>query len=401
LRRALVAAAVVLVAIPGAYARPSADPGVTSSTILLGGTGPLSGPEVAYSGVLVGADAYFKYVNANGGVNGRKIEYRYLDDAYDPSRTVQNVRRLVQQDRVFAMFNMVGTEQNLAVRPFLNAAKVPQLYGGTGVRKIGRERARYPWTMGYLPSFVAEGRLYGQHIAKTRRGTTVAVLSEASDYGRDLLAGLRLGLGKKARVVATQTYEVIDTDLSSQLIQLKRSGAKVLVLFTLPKQTIAGFLAANRLGWRPPTYVTSVSVDPAVMGAVQATAGRRVGENAITVNWMKDSSNPVNAGDPAIRLYKRIMQRFAPGRNANEVVHLYGMAVAYSMVQTLRAAGRNPTRASLLRAATHMNHHVPFMVKGITIKTSPQDYFPISQVRFLRYQRGYWRQFGRVITAND
>ena len=398
---ALAALVAALVAIPGAHARPAAEPGVTSSTILLGGTGPLSGPEVAYAGTMIGAKAYFDHVNANGGVHGRRIEYRYLDDGYDPSRTVQAVRRLVQQDRVFAMFNMVGTEQNLAVRPFLNAARVPQLFGGTGVRSIGREYRRYPWSMGYLPSFFAEGRLYGRHLVQTRRNARVAVLHEASDYGRDLLGGLRAGIGRKARIVGVQTYEVTDTDLSSQIAQLRRSGANVLMMFALPKQTIAGFLAANRFGWRPPTYVTSVSVDPAVMKIVQATTGNRAGENAITVQWMKDSSNPANARDASIRLYKSIMRRHAPDRNVDEVVHLYGMAVAYSMVQTLRAAGRNPTRASLLRAATRLDHQVPFMVQGIRIKTSPNDYFPISNVRYLRYRNGYWRQFGRIVSAAD
>jgi ABC-type branched-subunit amino acid transport system substrate-binding protein len=400
-RFGLAALLALVVAIPAAHARPSADPGVTSSTILLGGTGPLSGPEVAYAGVLIGAQAYFAHVNAQGGVHGRKIEYRYLDDGYDPSRTVQAVRRLVQQDRAFAIFNVVGTEQNLAVRSFLNASKVPLLFGGTGVRAMGREYRRYPWAMGYLPSFFAEGRLYGRHLVGTRRNAKVAVLYEASSYGRDLLAGLRAGIGRKATIVAQQTYEVIDTDLSSQVAQLRRSGANVLMMFALPKQTIGAFVAANRLGWRPFTYVTSVSVDPAVMKIVQATTGNKAGENAVTVQWMKDSSNPANARDPAIRLYKTIMRRYAPGRNVDEVVHLYGMAVAYSMVKVLQAAGRNPTRASVLRAATHMDHRVPFMFNGIRIKTSPRDYFPISDVRFLRYRNGYWRQFGKVVSAAD
>ena len=378
---------------------PSADPGVTGSTIVLGGSGPLSGPEVAYAGTMIGAKAYFDHVNATGGVHGRKIEYRYLDDGYDPSRTVQNVRRLVQQDRVFAMFNVVGTEQNLAVRSFLNALKVPHLFGGTGVRALGRDFRRYPWSMGYLPSFFGEGRLYARHLVGTRKAAKVAVLYEASDYGRELLAGFKAGIGSRARVVAQQTYEVIDTDLSSQIAQLRRSGADVLMLFALPKQTIGAFVSANRLGWRPRTYVTSVSVDPAVMKIVRATTGNRAGENAITVQWMKDASNPANAKDPAVRLYKQVMQRYAPERNPNEVVHLYGMAVAYSMVQALKAAGRSPTRAGLLRAATRLDHQVPFMVEGIKVKTSPRDYFPISHVRFLRYRNGYWRQFGKIVPA--
>jgi branched-chain amino acid transport system substrate-binding protein len=380
---------------------PHATPGVSSSTVVVGSTGPLSGPEVAYAGVLLGAQAYFKYVNDHGGVRGRKIDYRIVDDGYDPSRTVQATRKLIQQDKVFAMINMIGTEQNLAVRPFLNAAKVPQLFAGTGSRKIGLEHAKYKWTMGYLASFFAEGRLYGQHLVKTKPGSKVAVLYEASDYGRDLLAGLRAGIGRKASVVATQTYEVTDTDLSSQIVQLKRSGAGVLMVFALPKQTIGGLLAVSRLDWSPTTYVSAVSVDPAVMRIVQATAGKQAGENALTLHWMKDASNPANAKDPAIRLYRTIMRKYLPGRSPDEVVHLYGMAVAYSFVQALKASGANPTRDSLLRAVTHMDHQVPFMVKGIKVHTSPNDYFPVSKVRFLRYQRGYWRQFGGLVPTSE
>jgi branched-chain amino acid transport system substrate-binding protein len=395
------AALAVLVAVSGAHARPAAVPGVSATRVLIGGTGPLSGPEVAHAGAILGAQAYFRYVNDRGGVHGRSIEYRYVDDGYDPSRTIHAVRRLVQQDHVFAMFNIVGTEHNVAVRAFLNAARVPQLFGGTGLRKIGRERERYPWTMGYLPSFFAEGRLYARHLTRTRPRARVAIVYEASSYGRDLVAGFRASVGRRVRIVATQTYETTDTDLTSQIAHLWRSGANTLMLFSLPRQTIAGFLAVARVGWRPRTYVSAMSGDPAVMKVVQATAGSRTGENAITIAWMKDATNPALARDPAIQLYKRIMRRYAPGRNVDEVAHLYGMSAAYSLVETLRRAGANPTRDSLLRAATRLDHQVPFMVRGVRIETSPRDYFPISRVRFTRYQRGYWRQFGGLVRAAD
>lgn len=401
MRAAAVALLALVVAIPGAYAGSTADPGVTPSTIVIGGTGPLTGPEVGYAGVMIGAKAYFDHVNARGGVSGRKIEYRYLDDGYDPSRTVQAVRRLVQQDNVFAMFNMVGTEQNVAVRPFLNAAKVPHLFGGSGLRKLGREYRRYPWTMPYLPSFFGEARLYGRHLVQTRRGARIGVLHEASEYGREMLAGLRAGIGAKARVVGTETYEVTDIDLTSQIVQLRRSGANVLMLFSLPRQTIGAFIAAGRLGWNPKTYVNAVSADPAVLKIAQTTTGKKTGENAITLAWMKDASNPANAKDPAIQLYRQIMRRYASNRNANEVVHMYGMAVAYSLVEALKKAGRNPTRASLLRAAQRLDHQVPFMVKGIKVQTTPRDYFPIARVVFYRYQRGYWRLFGKLMSAGE
>jgi branched-chain amino acid transport system substrate-binding protein len=396
---ALAALLAALAWIPGAHGGPAATPGVTSTTILLGGSGPLSGPEVAYAGVLVGARAYFDHVNSTGGVHGRRIEYRYLDDGYDPSRTVQNTRRLVQGDGVFAMVNVVGTEHNLAIRPFLNAAGVPNLFGGTGLRRIALERTRYPWTMGYLPSFFAEGRLYGRHVSRTRTRARIAVLHDATEYGRELLAGVRAGLGNRARVVSTRSTEATDVDVSSQVAQLRRSGANVLMVLTLPKQTIGAFVAGGRLGWLPAAYVSSVSVDPAVMKIVQATAGRRAGEGAITVNWMKDATQPALRNDAGVRLYRSVMRRHAPDRNPDEVVHLYGMAVAYSTVEALKAAGRSPTRRSFLQAAHRLDHQVPFMLKGIRITTSPRDAFPISKVSFYRYRQGYWRPFGRLVDA--
>ena len=390
-----------LAAIPGAYARPEATPGVSADRILLGGTGPLSGPEVAYAGVLAGANAYFRHVNANGGVHGRRIEYRYYDDAYDPSRTVLGTRRLVQQDQVFAIFNTVGTEQNLAIRGFLNAAKVPQLFGGTGLRRFGQERARYPWTLNFLHSFFSEGRLYGRHIAQNRRGARVAVIYEASDYGRELLAGLRAGLGSKATVAAAEPHDITDTDVTSQMAQLKRSGATVLVVFALPKHTIASFIAAHKLGWRPQTYVTSVSIDPAVMKLSRASTSSATGEGAVAIAFVKDPTNPRWAKDPIVPLYRQIMKRYLPRANADEVVHFYGMAVAHAMVDSLRRAGRNPTRAGLLRAATHLNLKSPFMYPGIRLRTSPSDYFPIGSVQFFRFRQGRWRAFGKLVPAGN
>ena len=389
-------------ATPGALAGGSADPGISATRILLGGTAPLTGPETAYAPVARGADAYFKWVNANGGVYRRKIEYRYVDDGYDPARTVQATTRLVLQDRVFAIFNSVGTEHALAVRPFLNGRKVPQLFVGSGLRRIGREHARYPWTIGYLPSFFGEGSLYGRRIRRTAPTARIAVLYESSAYGRELLTGLRAGLlGSRARIVATQPHNVTDPDISSQIARLKRSRATTLVLFSLPKHTILSFIAAHKLGWRPQVYITSVSIDPAVMRSVRASTSTRTGEGAVTLSFLKDPTNPAFARDPAIRLYKRIMRRYLPRSNPAEAAHLYGMAVAYTMVDTLRRAGRNPTRAGVLRAATHLNERNPFFRRGIRVRTSPRDYFPVTRLQFFRFRNGIWRPIGPLVPAVD
>ncbi|MBA3718015.1 MAG: ABC transporter substrate-binding protein, partial [Actinobacteria bacterium] len=221
--------------LPGALAGGAATPGVTPTSILLGGTAPLTGPETAYAPVARGAQAYFGYVNAHGGVFKRKITYKVLDDAYDPSKTIQATRELVQQDNVFAIFNSIGTEHVLAVRPYLNALGVPQLFVGSGSELLAKERSKYRWTMGYLPSFVGEGAVYGRYIAKHMRGTTIGVLAENSEYGNELVKGLKSGLKGKARIVATRTYEVTDADVKTQVDSLKASGAKTFMIFALPK----------------------------------------------------------------------------------------------------------------------------------------------------------------------
>lgn len=399
--RRLIPLVVVLAAtagLPGAHgaaARPATDPGVTATSVLIGGTAVLSGPEVAYAAVARGAEAYFKHVNANGGVHGRKIEYRYLDDAYNPAETVQRTRQLVQQDRVFAIFNTLGTEHNLAIRSFLNQLRVPQLFVGTGASAIGNGHRRFPWTMGYLPSFVGEGAVYGRHIRSTRPRARIAVLHEDSLYGRDMLAGLRRGLGPLAgRIVAVQTYQVIDPDVSSQIARLKASGANTFMLFALPKQTIQSFIAADKIGWRPQVYVNSVSVDPFVMEIARTNTGNRTTRNAITSAFLKEPTDPAIARDPGVRLYKQIMRRYVGASKIKEVAHIYGMAAAYTMVDTLRKAGRNLTRQGLLRAATHLDERDnPFLVRGIFVRTSPISYFPIVRTRLLRYENGRWRTF--------
>ena len=227
-------------------------PGVTSNQILIGGTVPLSGNASAFGTVGPGANAYFKYINAHGGVYGRKIKYIWRDDGYDPSRTLEQTRELVQQDKVFAIFNTVGTEHNVAIRAYLNAVKVPQVFGGTGASIIARGYKKYPWTMGYLPSFVGEGAIYGRYVVKHRPKARIAVLYENSDYGRDLLKGLERGLGKKrSRIVAKTTYEVTDSDVGSQIARLRSSKADTFMLFALPLQAIQSFVHADKLKWRP------------------------------------------------------------------------------------------------------------------------------------------------------
>jgi branched-chain amino acid transport system substrate-binding protein len=396
--RLALALAAVLVLAPEAAA---ATPGVTPTQIVLGATGPLTGAESQYEPVLSGARAYFDYVNAHGGVFGRKIVYKVEDDQYDPANTVSLTQKLVEQEGVFAIFNSIGTEHAIAVRGYLNAHKVPQLFVGSGAATIGNEHAKYPWTLGLLPSFVGEGTIYGRLIARNQPKAKVGVLYENDEYGSELLAGLKKGLGAHAgQIVATQSYALLDTDVASQVQALRASGADTFVIFALPKQALQAFIAAAKLGWRPTEYVTSVSIDPAVMKIVQLNAGAQTGVGATSTAFLHDPTNPTQRRSAGVKLYLQLMKRYLPTEDPKAVAHIYGMMAAYAMVDVLKRAGRNPTRASVLHAAQHLNETNPFLLPGLRLTTSPSDYFPIARTYLVRYLHGYWNVLGRPLKTS-
>jgi branched-chain amino acid transport system substrate-binding protein len=395
-RRALAALAGLLALVPSALA--GGTPGVTATQITIGGTVPITGPAALFGSVGRGADAYFKYVNGHGGVYGRKIKYLYLDDAYDPAKTVQLTRQLVEQDHALAIFNTVGTENNIAIRDYLNAAQVPQLFGGTGTAKIGDDYKAHPWTMGYLPSFRAEGAIYGRSIAQLQ-SAKVGVLYEASDFGKDLTDGLRRGLGAKASaIVSAQAYQPTDTSIDSQMSTLHASGANVLVLNATPQYAILAYLAAHKFGWHPKIYVSSVCISPNVMDIVRASVGADV-NGSLSIAFVKDPTDKVWAKDPVVKLYRSILARYAPGAKPEDVYNFYGMGVAYTMVDALKHAGKSPTRKSLLVAAQHLDEVDPFMRPGVKIATTPSDYYPISKAQLVRYDRVHWVAVGSLVSA--
>jgi branched-chain amino acid transport system substrate-binding protein len=388
-----------LALVGAAGAGPASDPGVSGTTILLGGTVPLTGEAAAFGTVGPGAKAYFDYVNAAGGVNGRKIEYRYYDDAYNPAQTVQLTRRLVEQDRVFAIFGSVGTANNLAIRDYLNAQKVPQLYVADGSQQIGRSFARYLWTMGFLMSYRGEGDVYGKNIVKTRPRARLAVLYENTDLGRDMLTGLTRAIAEKGpKIVARQSYELTASDVSSQIAQLEVSGADTLLLFATPKFFIQAVVATAKLGWKPPLYVASVSIEPGIMAIARLNAPALT-KGALSIAFVKNPNDPVWAKDRAVALYRTIMRRFDPAGKATDVYNWYGMTVAWTMVQTLRKAGRNLTRARLMRAAQHLDLSNPFLLPGIRLRTSPTDYRPLDQVYLYRYDNKQWVKASGILRA--
>ena len=287
---------------------------------------------------------------------------------------------------MLAIFNSVGTEHALAIRSYLNERKVPQLFVGSGVSKLATEHAKYPWSMGYLPSFAGEGAIYGRHIASHQPKARIAVLYENSDFGKDMLNGLRRGLGGKAKIVATQSYEIADTGVDSQMARLKSTGADTLMLFATPQFAIFGYVGAFRLGWHPHVYVTSVSISPDIMKIARS---RRAGSRSRARSRSPSSRiRPRSSGRRTRRSgsTSRSSGASSRARKSEDVFNYYGMAVAYTMVDTLRKAGRNPTRAGVLRAATHLNESNPFLLPGVRIQTSPNDYYPIDKVKLARYR---------------
>jgi ABC-type branched-subunit amino acid transport system substrate-binding protein len=398
--RNLVALIIAALALAGAAAATSAGtPGVSSSTITIGSSGPLTGEAAAAAGVLKGADAYFKYVNSKGGINGRKIDFKYLDDAYDPAQTVQNVRQLIQQDNVFALFSVVGTNGNLAIRDFVNAAGVPQVFSAAGATTFGRDYAKYPWTIGYLPPYAEEGALYAKQILATNaKAAKIAVLYQSDDYGKDLLSGFRRGLGSKAHSMIVQTvgYDPTTSDVQSQVAQLKASGANTFMIFAFGKFAIQSFVYANKLGWKPQIYVNDVASASSIM----ALDPQKTAEGSISILWGKDPATPKFKGDAGVALAGKIIKRYVPGGNPSDGFLVAGMAEAFSFVDALKAAGKNLTRKGLMTAVTHMNEaNNPFLIPGVKVHTTPTSRFPISAVQLQRWHQGHWVPFGGVVSA--
>jgi branched-chain amino acid transport system substrate-binding protein len=375
----------------------TATPGVTPTEITIGGTIPLTGVASAYKTVGLGAAYYFKYVNAHGGVNHRKIRYIIKDDQYDPGQTMDKTRELVEQDHVFAIFNSLGTEHNLATRPYLNAVEVPQLFVASGATTWGKDYKQYKWTIGYQPNYRAEGTIYGRYVAKKTPRARVGVLYQNDDYGKDLVAGLRNGLGRKAKlIVSKQSYDVSDPDVQSQIAKLKSAKVNSLMLFATPKFAIQAYFYAHKLGWKPKVFVNAVSSASNVMGIASNASSKRQVEGSIAIVFLKDPTDPHWRTDRGIKLYRSIMKRYKDkGINANDVYNVYGMSAAHTFVQALKKAGKNPTRESIRQAAQHLTiKNDPFLLPGVVVRTTPSDHFPLDQAKLERWHNGRWITFG-------
>ena len=406
---ALAATAALVISVPGVFAQTRTDaatPGVTKTIITIGGTFPLTGPASLYAPIPKGMEIYFSYINRRlattdhkRGVYGRQIAWKYLDDQYNPSQTVQLTNQLILNTGVFAIVGSLGTEHNQAIRPILNERKIPQILISTGASYWGLQAKEFPYTMGWQPDYIAEGKAYGEWISKNAPTAKIAVFYQNDDYGKDYLNGLKQGLGAKASlIVSEERYEVTDTSYASQIVKQKASGADTWVLLTTPTPTVRAIATAKAVAWKPDTIViNSVAAVDSVMKAATSSAGSAYTEGAVSSAYLKNPTNPKYAKDPVMRTYYRLMGKYAPGIDARNGFYYYGFAKAYDVVRLLYLAGTNPTRESLMAATRKMNWHNPYAIDGVITKTSATDRFPLSQIKLVKYTNGSWTEFGGLI----
>ena len=415
--RKLVAVATVLVAalaltVPGAIGGPGQTPGVSAKSIVIGGTFPLTGPAASYAPIPLGMKAYFAWVNARKGpdkkrgVMGRQIVFKYYDDGYNPANTAQLTRRLVEQDKVFATVGALGTEPQLAVRSYLNAQKVPQVFVSTGATEFDSQWREFPWTIGWQPDYIAEGRLYGLHAKANYAGKKIGIIYQNDDYGKDYLYGFRAaGLGKKyadANVVAQEAIETTATSAAAQMTRIKAAGAQILAVFQLPTPTVRSIATAKALGLNlDQIYMNNVAaIKPATDGLV-ASAGAAYVNGLITIQYAKDPQDSKWANDPGMKLYRTIIAKYGGGANANDPQVFYGVAKADAFVQALYKAGRNLTRQGLMNAVLSLNTKSSYLLPGIVMKTSKSDHFVISQMQLARLNSAtkLYVPFGKLVEA--
>ena len=397
------AAIVAGVAVTAASGAQRLDPGVTSTSIKIGGTFPLTGPASLYKTIPAAEKAYFDYVNDHGGVNGRKIDFTILDDAYDPSKTVPLAQQLVEQSKVFAVYGSLGTAPGLATWGYLNQQKVPQVLLATGDSYWGFSAKKYPWTTGWQPDYPGESKAYGRYIVANSPNAKIGVLYQNDAYGKNYYAGLRVGLGaKKSNIVDAESYDVTNPSLTQQILALKSKGADTFVVFATPTPTITALVTAAKVGWAPTaTFINNVSANRLFLLAA-AASGASV-DGVISTSYLASSTTQANLA--GVKLATSIINQYAPSLapsfQRGDANIMYGFGSAWTFVYALQHAGKTPTRASLLKALHSLNTGAnPFVYPGIKLQTSAKDNFPIEQEIMIKWAgggTGDWAPFGSLV----
>ncbi len=390
-RRTIVALALVAALGPLLFAGPAGAqwPGVTPTEIKIGNTNPYSGPASAYGTIGKALAAYFKKVNDEGGINGRKINFVTLDDGYSPPKTVEMVRRLVEQDQVAFVFQTLGTPTNSAIHKYLNEQKVPHLFVATGATKWGDPR-NFPWTMGWQPTYQSEGHIYAQYVLKNVPNPKIGILYQNDDYGKDYVKGLKDGLGEAGRklIVLEQSYEVTDPTIDSQIVNLKNSGANVFYNVTIPKFAVQAIKKSHDIN-------VSASVD-----VVLKPAGLAASRDLITVLYLKDPTDPQWTNDQGMKDWLAFMQKYYPEGNTKDAFNVYAYTVAQGLVHVLKQCGNDLSRENVMRQAANIkNLSLPLLLPGIKVNTGPMDFYPIEQEQLARFDGERWALFGEVYDA--
>src|SRR6059036_3933223 len=400
-RSSLVALALIGALGPLLVAGPAAaqSPGVTPTEVKIGNTNPYSGPASAYGTIGKALAAYFIKVNAEGGVNGRKIDFVTLDDGYSPPKTVEMVRRLVEQDQVAFVFQTLGTPTNSAIHKYLNEQKVPHLFVATGATKWGDPR-NFPWTMGWQPTYQTEGHIYAQYVLKNVPNPKIGILYQNDDYGKDYVKGLKDGLGEAGRklIVLEQSYEVTDPTIDSQIVNLKNSGANVFYNMTIPKFAVQAIKKSHDIGWKPLHLLNDVSSS---LGTVLKPAGLDASRGLITALYMKDITDPQWKNDKGFQDWQAWMKKYYPEGALDDQANAFGYNVAILMTQVLKQCGNDLSRENIIRQAANVkNFELPLLLPGIKVNTSPTDFAPIEQEQLAKFDGERCAIFGEMVDAS-
>ncbi|WP_454621511.1 ABC transporter substrate-binding protein [Bradyrhizobium cenepequi] len=380
-----------------ALAQKQYDTGATDTEIKIGNIVPYSGPASAYGSVGKAMTAVFKKVNDDGGINGRKINFISYDDAYSPPKTVEQARKLVESDEVLLLVGTLGTAPNTAIQKYLNSKKVPQLFVATGATKWNEPKT-FPWTMGWLPSYQSEARIYAKYLMKEKPGAKVAVLYQNDDMGKDYLKGLKDGFGADAsRIVVEESYEVSEPTVDSHVVKIKSANPDVLVLYTTPKFGAQAIKKLGEMNWKPLTIISNVSASTA---AVMKPAGVENSQGVISAAYAKDVSDPQWASDPGIKAFDDLLAKYLPEMNRIDSSAMTGYNLATTMVEVLRRCGDNLTRENVMKQAQSLKQFAQGgLLPGVTLTTSATDYMPIEQLQLMQFKGERWQLFGEVISG--
>ncbi len=393
---AMTAGAVALAATP---ALAQNAPGVTATEIKIGNINPYSGPASAYGVIGKTIGAYFNKINEAGGINGRKINYITYDDGYSPPKAVEQARKLVESDEVAIIFQPLGTPSNSAIHKYMNGKQVPQLFVATGATKWNDPK-NFPWTMGWQPNYQTEGKIYAKYILQNHAKGKIGIIFQNDDYGKDLLKGLKDGLGDKASMIVSEVpYEVSVPTIDSQIVQIKGAGADILITIATPKFAAQVIRKVAELSWQPTHFLNNVAIS---VGAVIKPAGPENAKGIISTAYLKDPTDPGAATDPAFKEWAAFMDKYYPDGNKLDGSTVFGYGAAKTMEQVLKQAGNNLSRENIMKEAANLkNFEVGVLLDGIKINTSPTDFAPIEQLQMQKFDGEKWERFGPVVSGES